>query len=157
MDTILNILFIVAIIMGFLYFIYFLMNMYDFYRIQKEHNSIIVLRDKTSFFCAVLLLIYMLMNGATVLGMLFFLTVLFASFNYNFILFSKNNMLFFGNKFNYENIDSISIDGDTLKSKRFLSLKLKNSSKTLTYYLKPNEIEFIKTNLKNKNVNLNKS
>ncbi|MGG7178021.1 hypothetical protein ACQPU1_10530 [Clostridium paraputrificum] len=152
MDNILNILFIFAIIMGFLYLIYFLMNMYDFYRIQKEHNSIITLRDKTSFLCAVLLLIYMVLNGPNLLGMLFFLTVLFSSFNFNFIIFSKNSMLLFGNKISYENIDSITIDGNENKSKRFFTITLKNRSKAFTYYLKNSDIEFMKTNFNNKNL-----
>lgn len=151
-SSIFNILFAFAIIMGSFYCLYFLLTMYDYFLVQKEHHSRIIFKDKMSFGCAILLLIYMYLNEVTTIGFVLFSVLLFSSLLFNLVIFSKKSVLLFGNKISYENIEKITVHSDKSKSRQFISIKIDSRPRELPFYLKESDFNFLLDNFKNKNV-----
>lgn len=154
MITFINIIFILAMIIGSFFVLFFLFNLYDFYVNQKELHLRIIFNDKMNFLCAALILLYMLVNDVNFIGMGLFIVLLLTSFISNVVVFSRYNMIIFNNKFKYESIDNVTINFDKSSSKKLISLSFKDKKLILKYVLRIDDIDYIKNSLSTKNVNI---
>ena len=149
-----NILFIISSIIGMILLFYFSINIYDFYVVQKEHTSKIFFKDKSYFICALMILLYMIIKEITPTGLIIFLILLFASFIYNLVIFSKESVLLFNNKIRYENVELITLDDTNSKTKKLVSIKIKNNNKLFKLYLNQGNIDFLINNFELKHVEI---
>lgn len=154
MSIFLNIMFGFVILLGILFTLYFLLNIIDFYGNQRELHLRIIFKDKMTFICAALLIVYMAIVEITFIGMALFFVLLINSFIFNVVMFSRDNMLIFNSKFKYESIELVTIKWDNSSSKKFISFKLSTRPQELMYILRMDDIDYIVGHLERKNVNI---
>ena len=136
MNIILNIIFGFAIFLGILFALYFLLNICDFYGNQRELHLKIFFKDKMNFFCAALLLLYMSVVETTTIGIILFFVLLFVSFVFNLVMFSRDSMVLFNNKFKYESIRCVTVKWDKGSPKKLSPLNLMIKRKSYLIFLK---------------------
>ena len=156
MNIILNIIFGFAIFLGILFALYFLLNICDFYGNQRELHLKIFFKDKMNFFCAALLLLYMAVVETTTIGIILFFVLLFVSFIFNLVMFSRDSMVLFNNKFKYESIRCVTVKWDKGSPKKIISFEFNDREKKLSYILKAGDVDYLIEKLENKNVAVKK-
>lgn len=156
MNIILNIIFGFAIFLGILFALYFLLNICDFYGNQRELHFKIFFKDKMNFFCAALLLLYMAVVETTTIGIILFFVLLFVSFIFNLVMFSRDSMVLFNNKFKYESIRCVTVKWDKGSPKKIISFEFNDREKKLSYILKAGDVDYLIEKLENKNVTVKK-
>ena len=156
MNIILNIIFGFAIFLGILFALYFLLNICDFYGNQRELHLKIFFKDKMNFFCSALLLLYMSVVETTTIGIILFFVLLFVSFVFNLVMFSRDSMVLFNNKFKYESIRCVTVKWDKGSPQKIISFEFNDKAKKLSYILKAGDIDYLIEKLENKNVAVKK-
>ena len=123
---------------------------------QRELHLKIFFKDKMNFFCAALLLLYMSVVETTTIGIILFFVLLFVSFVFNLVMFSRDSMVLFNNKFKYESIRCVTVKWDKGSPKKIISFEFNDKAKKLSYILKAGDIDYLIEKLENKNVAVKK-